>query len=195
MIEPIERDIRTRIEDAVHARPLELARLMTELQAELRQVARIQRRRNAASETLSTTALINEAYLRFSNSPELFAQIDREHFLAIAARSMRHILINYARERVALKRGAGVVVESLDTDVDAASDFAEATRLLELDDALNRLEQARPRLAQVVQLRYFGGLGEAEVAAVLGLDVSTVQRDWTKARGWLYERLHPDAAR
>lgn len=189
---PFEDEVRERIEAVVAtAAPQDLARLVTELQGELRQIARSQRRRGGAAETLSTTALVNEAYLKFRGSPELFARVDRDHFLAIAARAMRHIIVNYARDRVALKRGGGAAAESLD-GVDVGEDFGE---LLELNDALEQLERARPRLAQVVQLRYFGGLGEAEVAAVLGLDVSTVQRDWVKARGWLYERLHPDAAR
>ena len=192
MTETSEEAVRERIEAAVAAAaPRDLARLVTELQGELRQIARSQRRRGAAAPTLSTTALVNEAYLKFCGSPELFSRVDRDHFLAIATRAMRHIIVNYARDRVALKRGGGAVVEPLD-GADVAEDFSG---LLELDDALAQLERARPRLAQVVQLRYFGGLGEAEVAAVLGLDVSTVQRDWVKARGWLYERLHPDATR
>ena len=186
-----EQAVRARIEAAVAASPRGLACLVTELQAELRQIARSQRRRNAAAETLSTTALVNEAYLKFSGSPDLFDAVDRQHFLALAARAMRHIIVNHARDRFAQKRGGGAAVESLD-DHDVAEDFGE---LLELNDALEQLERARPRLAQVVQLRYFGGLGEAEVAEVLDIDVSTVQRDWVKARGWLYERLHPDAVR
>ena len=155
-----EQDIRARIEAAVATSPQNLARLMTELQGELRQIARSQRRRNAAAETLSTTALVNEAYLKFSSSPDLFAEVDRQHFLAIAARAMRHIIVNYARDRLALKRGGGAAAESLD-DHDVAEDFGA---VLELNDALEQLERVRPRLAQVVQLRYFGGLAEAEVA-------------------------------
>ncbi|WP_395680203.1 ECF-type sigma factor [Dokdonella sp.] len=186
-----EQCVHERIEAAVAASPKGLASLVTELQGELRQIARSQRRRNAAAETLSTTALVNEAYLKFSGSPDLFDAVDRQHFLALAARAMRHILVNHVRDRLAQKRGGGAAVESLD-DHDVAQDFGD---LLELNDALEQLERARPRLAQVVQLRYFGGLGEAEVAEVLEVDVSTVQRDWVKARGWLYERLHPDALR
>ena len=189
---PLAEDVvRARIEAAVAASPQNLARLVTELQGELRQVARSQRRRNAAAETLSTTALVNEAYLKFSGSPDLFADVDRQHFLALAARAMRHIIVNYARDRLAQKRGGGAVIESLD-EHDVAGDFDD---VLELNDALEQLERVRPRLAQVVQLRYFGGLGEAEVAGVLDIDISTVQRDWVKARGWLYEHLHPDATR
>lgn len=186
-----EAAVRARIEAAVAASPRNLSGLMTELQAELRQVARSQRRRNAAAETLSTTALVNEAFLKFSASPDLFDGVDRQHFLAIAARAMRHIIVNYARDRHAQKRGGGAIVESLD-EHDVAQDF---DAVLELNDALEQLERVRPRLAQVVQLRWFGGLAEAEIADVLEVDVSTVQRDWIKARGWLYERLHPDAAR
>lgn len=186
-----EAAVRARIEAAVAASPRNLSGLMTELQAELRHVARSQRRRNAAAETLSTTALVNEAFLKFSASPDLFDGVDRQHFLAIAARAMRHIIVNYARDRHAQKRGGGAIVESLD-EHDVAQDF---DAVLELNDALEQLERVRPRLAQVVQLRWFGGLAEAEIADVLEVDVSTVQRDWIKARGWLYERLHPDATR
>ncbi len=186
-----EQAVRERIEAAVAASPQSLAQLVTDMQGELRQIARSQRRRNAAAETLSTTALVNEAYLKFSGSPDLFASVDRQHFLAIAARAMRHIIVNHARDRLAQKRGGGALLESID-DHEVAEDFAD---VLELNDALEQLERVRPRLAQVVQLRWFGGLGETEVAEVLEVDVSTVQRDWVKARGWLYERLHPDAAR
>lgn len=188
-----ETEIGLRLERLIKARDVDLAGLMTDMQAELRQIAHRQRRRGAVGETLSTTALVNEAYLKFASSPELFGRIDRNHFLAIAARAMRNIVINHARDRVAQKRGGGVVHETLG-DVDALdADFAEAARLLELNDALERLEQVRPRLAQVVQLRYFAGLSEDETGEVLDLDRSTVRRDWLKARGWLYERLHPDS--
>jgi RNA polymerase sigma factor (TIGR02999 family) len=189
----IDDNIRACIADALSAASGDLKQLMIELQGELRQIAHRQRRHNTAGETLSTTALVNEAYLKFSKSPDLFAGIDREHFLAIAARAMRNILINYARDRVAQKRGgADVRFETLG-EGGVGDDFAEATRILELNDALERLERIRPRLAQVVQLRYFAGLSEAETGEVFGVDVSTVRRDWIKARGWLYGKLHPDS--
>jgi RNA polymerase sigma factor (TIGR02999 family) len=187
-----EEEICTRIEGAMSARGADLAQLIVGLQNELRQIAHRQRRRAIASETLSTTALVNEAYIKFSSAPELFAQIDRQHFLAIAARAMRNIAINHARDKLAQKRGSGLAPETLDAAEHSAADLNDATQILELNDALERLEKIRPRLAQVVQLRYFAGLSEAETGAVLGLDPSTVRRDWLKARGWLYDKLNPD---
>ncbi len=188
-----EVEIGQRLESLLGGREVDLSQLMTDMQGELRQIARYRRRRGAVGETLSTTALINEAYLKFAAAPELFQQIDRNHFLAIAARAMRNIVINHARDRIAQKRGSGVRHETLG-QVDATPvDLEEAEQLLELNDALERLEKLRPRLARVVQLRYFAGLSEEETAEVLDIDRSTVRRDWLKARGWLYERLHPDA--
>jgi len=188
-----EVEIGQRLESLLGGRDVDLSQLMTDMQGELRQIARYRRRRGAVGETLSTTALINEAYLRFAASPELFQHIDRNHFLAIAARAMRNIVINHARDRVAQKRGSGVRHETLGQVEVMQADLDEAEQLLELNDALERLEKLRPRLARVVQLRYFAGLSEEETGEVLEIDRSTVRRDWLKARGWLYERLHPDA--
>ncbi|MGE8288820.1 MAG: ECF-type sigma factor [Stenotrophomonas sp.] len=188
-----EVEIGQRLESLLGGREVDLSQLMTDMQGELRQIARYRRRRGAVGETLSTTALINEAYLRFAASPELFQHIDRNHFLAIAARAMRNIVINHARDRVAQKRGSGVRHETLGQVEVMQADLDEAEQLLELNDALERLEKLRPRLARVVQLRYFAGLSEEEIGEVLEIDRSTVRRDWLKARGWLYERLHPDA--
>jgi len=188
-----EIEIGQRLEILLGGREVDLSQLMTDMQGELRQIARYRRRRGAVGETLSTTALINEAYLRFAASPELFQHIDRNHFLAIAARAMRNIVINHARDRVAQKRGSGVRHETLGQVEVMQADLDEAEQLLELNDALERLEKLRPRLARVVQLRYFAGLSEEETGEVLEIDRSTVRRDWLKARGWLYERLHPDA--
>jgi len=187
-----EEEVGQRLQSLIGDRVVDLSRLMTDMQGELRQIARHRRRRGSVGETLSTTALVNEAYLRFASSPELFDRIDRSHFLAIASRAMRNIVINHARDRLAQKRGGGAAHETLGEDL-LEADFAEASRLLELGDALERLEKVRPRLAQVVHLRYFAGLSEEETGEVLDIDRSTVRRDWLKARGWLYERLHPDA--
>lgn len=189
-----EDEIRMRIESAIEAKGGDLSQLMTEMQQELRQIAHRQRRRSTVGETLSTTALVNEAYLKFAGSPQLFEQIDRPHFLALAARAMRHIVINHARDRITQKRGGAVSHETLGDGAQISTDLVEASHILELNDALEQLERVRPRLAQVVQLRYFGGLSEDEAGEVLDLDRSTVRRDWLKARGWLYDKLHPDSA-
>lgn len=187
-----ETEVRAWIESAVGSQPTRLSELMTNLQRELRQIAHSRRQGSAAGDTLSTTALVNEAYIKLSASSDTFSQIERDHFLAIAARAMRYILINHARDKIAQKRGSDAPHESLGDDAQIANDVVEANRMLELDDALLRLERIRPRLAQVVQLRYFAGLSEAEVGQILDLDPSSVRRDWVKARGWLSQQLAPE---
>jgi RNA polymerase sigma factor (TIGR02999 family) len=139
--------------------------------------------------TLSTTALVHEAYLKLGDGTR-GAWRDRAHFLACASLAMRHILIDRARERMALKRGGmagGVRPVTLDDEALAAEDQPQA--LLALNDALEQLAAADPRLAQVVQCRFFGGLTEQETAAALGITVRTVQRDWVKARVLLRHAL------
>ncbi|PJK09979.1 RNA polymerase subunit sigma [Lysobacteraceae bacterium NML08-0793] len=181
--------IRSQLESRVPPGVQSLAALMESLQRELRQIAHWQRWRGHAGETLSTTALVNEAWLKLAGSPDFLEGMCPEHFLAVAARAMRHILINHARDRLAQKRGAGSAHVSLEMSAHEAALQLEASEMLELEMALGRLEAVRPRLAQVVMLRYFAGLGEEETGQVLGVDRSTVQRDWVKARGWLHECL------
>ncbi|MGY0505244.1 ECF-type sigma factor [Luteimonas sp. e5] len=192
MSTPEELDVRACLEAALDHEADSLASLMTQLQQELRQIARRQRRRGMAGETLSTTALVNEAWLKLAGAAERIEQMDHRHFLAVAAQAMRYIVINHARDRVADKRGGGALHVTLDDELVSDPQRAEAERMMELADALDRLEQARPRLAQVVHLRYFAGLTETETGEVLGIDRSTVRRDWIKARGWLHKRLDPD---
>jgi RNA polymerase sigma factor (TIGR02999 family) len=112
---------------------------------------------------------------------------DRAHFYGIAARAMRHILVDYARRHRAAKRGGSRQVIPLDDALVAVEDRAEA--LLGLDEALTELEALDPRLGQVVQCRFFGGLTEEETGEVLGVTARTVRRDWLKAKGWLYHQL------
>jgi RNA polymerase sigma factor (TIGR02999 family) len=155
---------------------------------DVRRVARRERRRVGAGETMQTTALIHEAYLKLHKSGSFN---DQAHFLRSAALAMRHSLINYARDRVAAKRGAGAAVVSLDeaTEVGAPGD----QDLLEVNEALTRLAALSPRLAQVVECRFFAGYGDKETAQALGLTDRTVRRDWIKARAWLRRELaHPD---
>ncbi len=159
-------------------------------QSDLRRIAHGARSDTRASETLSTTALINETYLRFAQSDSRFA--DRKHFLATASRAMRQILLDYARIQCAQKRGGGATHEPLEaaTQVAAAQPIAE--ELLELDSALEQLAEVLPRAARVVELRYFCGLDDRETGEVLGVEESTVRRDWLKARAWLL--MHLEAA-
>lgn len=152
---------------------------------ELRRIARGQRRRVAAGLTLTTTALVHEAYLKLlgmSGPPE-----DRVHFLSIAARAMRHILIDRARERNADKRGAGRGMTSLDDNAGAIDAFS--AELIDINRALGKLEGVSDRLARIVEWRFFGGMTEEESAAALGVTVRTVRRDWQKARAFLYLEL------
>lgn len=168
--------------------PGALDALMAAGQRELRQIAHRERMAFGAGETLSTTALVNEAYLRLSGS-RLPGEMDRRMFFGIAARVMRQVLVDHARSTRAAKRGGGVGHESLSAAYGVAASDADSDELLALDAALGALEQANARAAEVVQLRYFAGLSDREIGELLGVDESTVRRDWLKARGWLHQRL------
>lgn len=156
---------------------------------ELRAVAGARLRGEAPGHTLQPTALVNEAYLKLAASPEVDWR-DRAHFLAVAARAMRQVLVDRARRRNADKRGGGVRPATLtDGSLLASGQGPTAEELLALDAALDALGRIQPRLRQVVELRYFGGLADAEIGEVLGVTRRTVQRDWTKARAWLHAEL------
>ena len=133
-------------------------------------------------ETLSTTALVNEAYLKLRRA-EHPGLADRVHFFSLVARAMRQILIDHARSRLADQRRMREVERELRDR--PQEDAAELARLLEIDSALDDLEQLQPRLAQVVLYRYFAGHSPQETADLLGVTVRTVNRDWHKARAWL----------
>ena len=136
--------------------------------------------------TLQATALVNEAYVRLVDTRQVTWQ-DRAHFFALCARAMRQILIDHARARASAKRGGDQVLIELDEALAAAP--SPAANFLELDDALKRLAEIDPRKSQVVELRFFGGLGLEETAEVLRVSTKTVQRDWDLARAWLYGEL------
>jgi RNA polymerase sigma factor (TIGR02999 family) len=144
------------------------------------------RRMGAQDGTLATTALVNEAYLKLVDQRHAKWN-DRAHFLALVAIAMRQILIDRARAQVAEKRGGGGVDVTLDDAVIAAD--RSPARLLEVDEALQRLAAVEPRLAWVVECRFFGGLSEEEIAEALSVTVRTVQRDWVKARALLRRAL------
>ena len=163
-----------------------LDRLMPMLYDELRRTARQYMEREPAAQTLESAALVNEAYLRLLELKHITLQ-DRAHVLAISARMMRRVLVEHARKRRALKRGGLMQRVSLEEAEDAAS--ARAVDLIELDDALLALAQFSERSAQMIELRFFGGLTVAETAKVLGVSEETVLRDWKLARAWLFGRL------
>lgn len=155
---------------------------------DLRRAARAQLRRGSAL-TLNTTSLVNEAYLRLVDRAHA-APSDRTHFLALAARAMRFIIIDYARERTAAKRGGAawhVQVDDLELAVDD-----QAQQLLSLDEAIQALARLDERLVRIVECRFFTGMTEQETAQALELSLSTVQRDWKRARAWLREEMRHD---
>lgn len=156
--------------------------LMPLVHADLRRLARAQRRQMDSGETLSTTALVNEAYLKLRrvDYPGLEG---RAHFFSLVARAMRQILIDHARSQLAEQRRMREVKHELDAR--PFEDAVELARLLEVDSALNELEREQPRLAQVVLYRYFAGYTPQETADLLDVHVRTVTRDWHKARAWL----------
>lgn len=156
--------------------------LVPHVEAELRRLARSYLRRERPGHTLQTTALINEAYLRLIDQRAVRWQ-NRAHFFGIAAQMMRRILVSMARARHADKRGGAIVAEPFDDELHLSHERAAA--LVALDDALTDLAVLDPRRAQVVELRYFGGLGVDETAQVLQVSPETVMRDWKRARAWL----------
>jgi RNA polymerase sigma factor (TIGR02999 family) len=172
---------------APHDPPTDVDDLFRELYSELRRIARAHRRRRSPSDTLSTTALVNEAYVRLKQSGRL-ATKDRLHFLALSARAMRFVLIDYARRSCAEKRGTGAAAFGLDAAaVAAATEHAEST--LALHEALTRLALVHERMARVVECRFFGGMTEPEIAVVLGVSERTVRGDWQRAKIWLARDL------
>jgi RNA polymerase sigma factor (TIGR02999 family) len=159
---------------------------------ELRAAARRQRRRWHGDETLGTTALVHEAYLKLAGGDRVDAN-GRAHFLAVASRAMRQVLSNYARAKRRQKRGGGIRHLSLD-ELEAVAEapfgsyeHADAVATLEL--ALVDLEQYEARLARVVECRFLGGMSIPDTATALGMSPATVKRDWALARAWLYRRL------
>lgn len=165
-----------------------LDQLLAAVYPELRRMAARQLRGERANHSLQPTALVHEVYLRLIDQQRVDWH-NRAHFLAIAARLSRRVLVDHARRRQAWKRGMGLRAANLD-DVDVAA-ATPAPDLVALDDALQRLAELDPRQARVIELRYFGGLSIEEAADVLGVSSGTVKRDWESARLWLFAELKP----
>jgi RNA polymerase sigma factor (TIGR02999 family) len=163
-----------------------LDRLTPLVYDELRWLAHRQLQREHGPRTLSTTALVHEAYLKLVDAPELPAD-NRRHFFGAAARAMRQIMIAEARRRDATKRGGGIACVTLDAEQLSIDDIS--VELLALDQALSRMEAVDERLARVVECRFFGGLSLEETADVTLTSVRTVKRDWRLARAWLQSEL------
>jgi RNA polymerase sigma factor (TIGR02999 family) len=157
---------------------------------ELRRLAHHYMEGQRPDHTLQTTALVNEAYLRLAGQ-ERPSFTNRSHFFAVAAKAMRQILVNYAKAAQRQKRGGGAAKLELDEAAWIAPEEPKA--ILDLNEALERLAALDSRKAQVVELRYFGGLKQDEIAEVLKISIVTVRRDWVFARAWLYAELHSAA--
>lgn len=170
--------------------------LMPLVYAQLRAQARRRMRQERSGQTLQTTELVHEAYLRLTRAEDVDWQ-DRVHFFALSAQIMRRILVDAARARAAAKRGGGVQrlehSSTVDLDQFPAADSNAALSLCALDDALESLARIDPRRARVIELRFFGGLSVEETADALQVSPQTVMRDWRLARAWLARELSGDA--
>lgn len=166
-----------------------MANIFPHIYDELRRLAHRQLQNEPAGQTLSTTALVHEAYIRLIDQTRV-QWSGRAHFMAIAATAMRRILIDRARRHGSNRRGGPLQRVPLESVQLAAEDRADV--LLALDDALERLKQLNERQAQVVECRFFGGMTEEETADALGIGLRTAKRDWAKARSWLYQEIYPE---
>ena len=151
-------------------------------------MAHVQRNTFGASPTLSTTALVHEVYLKLQESPDLVVS-DINHFYYLATRAMRFVLTDHARRKLAQKRGSAIPTETLEEHAVLDTDDRHAEQVMEVNEVIDQLGQIFPRMAQIVSLRFYVGLGDAEIGAALGIDERTVRRDWIKARGWMIGRL------
>ena len=163
-----------------------LERLIPLVHAELHRIARRYMRNERAGHTLQTSALINEAYMRLIDAQQVHWQ-NRAHFFGIAAQLMRRVLVDFARSRSYKKRGGGAFQVSLDETMVITKERGED--LVALDEALSALSELDERKGRVVEMRFFGGLSEKEIAEALTVSPETVRRDWRLAKSWLRRRL------
>lgn len=162
-------------------------RLLPLIYDELRALAGAMFRDERAGHTLQPTAVVHEAFIRLAGSSAPVK--NRAHFLAMAAKVMRQLLVDHARAKRAQKRGGGHAASTMDLESTPAPDGGAAADVIDLDAALTELAALYPRAARVVEMRSFGGLKDEECAAMLGIGRATVERDWALARGWLRRRL------
>jgi RNA polymerase sigma-70 factor, ECF subfamily len=163
-----------------------LDKLIPLVHDELRRLAHQHMRRERPGNTLQTSALVNEAYVRLVDQGQIEWE-SRAHFFGIAARLMRQVLVDQARRRNFAKRGGDAIRVSLDEATTAAEE--QSANVMALDDALKILEKTDPRKSQIVELRFFGGMSIEETAAVLKVSPGTVMREWTFARAWLRKEM------
>ena len=165
-----------------------LPRLIEVIYPELKRLAHFQLARERADHTLNTTAIVHEAYTRLAASNDGWK--DRSHFLRAAATVMRHLLVDHARKRNAVKRGDGKPALELDEQRVASAD--DTVAVLALDNAMKDIAAIDPRLEQIIECRFFAGLTVAETAEALNMAVRTVERDWQRARGYMMRAMEPD---
>jgi len=180
------REITVLLKQMGDGRPEAVHELLPLVYEKLRAIAQKQLGRNAHGHTLTPTVLVHEVYFKLFDQKQLAVK-DRYHFYSLAARAMRQIVVDYARQRRAQKRGGDAQHLPLEAADAAASDFFETA--IDLDEALKHLYDCDERLGQVVELRFFGGLSVDEVADLLGIGASTVKRDWRTARALLFSHL------
>ncbi len=186
-----ELDVSAVLEKARHGEQDAVEQLFPLVYRQLQDTARQELRRWRPGDTMNTTALVHEAYLKLVGKAELELQ-DRQHFFALAAKAMRQIVVDYARRRQAEKRGRPEDHLPLDEGKAEAQRHQQAEEVLALDQALHRLADRSERLARLVELRYFAGLTFEETAEALELSRRTVHREWRKARAFLFRELGGD---
>jgi len=197
MVEPnADRTLTSLLDDVRRGDPSALSRLFAVVYDKLLDIARIQRRRQPSMETLNTTALVHEAFIKLFGSESRDFN-DRAHFMAVAATAMRQILIGHARQKSAAKRGGGQepasfeeVERALKTEAGFVTEKADA--LLALDRALEQLHGRSARQGRIVECRFFGGMSIEETAVALDISPATVKRDWSMAQAWLHREIERD---
>lgn len=191
MNEPLHKDIAPLLAAARLGEPQAAAQLFQTLYKELRRVAQARLHENHNNGLLNTTMLVHESYERFARLAKLDVE-SRAHFMAYASRVMRSVIIDFAREQLAQRRGGGAAHLTLTTGLGESLPDSSAQlepEVLRVHEALDELAHIEPRLAQVVEMRYYGGLDNSEIAQTLTLSLRTVERDWERARLFLYNAL------
>lgn len=172
------------LQDASQGDAPALGRVFESLYPQLKRIAHVRLYRQGGPAHLGTTALVHESFMRMVESSHLRWQ-DRAHFLAYAAKTMRHVIVDLARRQLAQCRGGDQVQVTLDTSLHAGADGEASEWIVAVHEALSGLEEIDASLARVVEMRYFAGYSDVEIAALLGCSERTVRRQWDKARAWL----------
>jgi RNA polymerase sigma factor (TIGR02999 family) len=195
MMDTLSQDIAPLLVAARAGEPEAAAALFQALYKDLRRVAHVRLREAHSDSLLNTTVLVHESYERLARQAKLDVN-DRAHFMAYASKVMRSVIVDFARERLAERRGGGAAHVTLTTGLgESLPDGRAATdpEVLRVHEALEELAHIDPRLAQVVEMRYYGGLDNSEIARALDVSLRTVERDWERARSFLYNNLHGNA--